>query len=352
MKHIQLLLLIVISLLGLSLSVGCSKNEKEVIIYTSVDRVYSEQVFNQFTKETGIKVLPVYDVEATKTTGLAQRIIAERKNPVADVFWNGEIIYTVLLAQEDVLQPYVPKSLKESIEKSLTKDNHLVGKDSLWIGFGGRARVFIINKDNVKIEDYPNGLGDLAMASTYYSIGLAKPLAGTTATHVAALYSVLGPDEAKRLFTQIQDSKVHIVDGNGAVRDLVVSGQLDYGLTDTDDALGALEKGANVALVFPDQGADQPGTLVIPNSVALIKHGKHSELGQQFIDFLLELSTQQLLIDIGWCQLSQTDTLLVSEGLKPFIPNSGKIKTIDVDFEMIIEKLELSKEDMTHLFLN
>ena len=80
--------------------------EKTVVVYTSVDQVYSEPVFRDFEKETGIHVLPVYDVEATKTTGLVNRLIAEKARPQADVFWSGEFSQTIVLKNESVLAPY------------------------------------------------------------------------------------------------------------------------------------------------------------------------------------------------------------------------------------------------------
>lgn len=80
--------------------------EKTVIVYTSVDQVYSEPVFAAFEKETGILVMPVYDVEATKTTGLVNRLIAEKARPQADVFWSGEFSQTIVLKNESVLAPY------------------------------------------------------------------------------------------------------------------------------------------------------------------------------------------------------------------------------------------------------
>src|SRR5687767_13851743 len=49
-----------------------------VIVYAAQDQVYSEPILQQFTKETGIKVRAVYDSEAVKTVGLANRLLAER----------------------------------------------------------------------------------------------------------------------------------------------------------------------------------------------------------------------------------------------------------------------------------
>ncbi|MEO6036036.1 MAG: hypothetical protein ABIQ35_12340, partial [Verrucomicrobiota bacterium] len=47
---------------------------KTVVVYTSQDQTYAEPIFQNFTKQTGIKVLPVYDSEAVKTVGLVNRL--------------------------------------------------------------------------------------------------------------------------------------------------------------------------------------------------------------------------------------------------------------------------------------
>jgi len=71
--------------------------QEQVVIYTSLDKVFSEPILKAFERQTGIKVLDVYDSEATKTTGLVNRLIAEKNNPRADVFWNSEIGRTIVL---------------------------------------------------------------------------------------------------------------------------------------------------------------------------------------------------------------------------------------------------------------
>ena len=57
---------------------ACGGNSPEVIIYTSQDEVYAEPIFNDFTKETGIRVRAVYDSEAVKTVGLVNRRFRKR----------------------------------------------------------------------------------------------------------------------------------------------------------------------------------------------------------------------------------------------------------------------------------
>ena len=78
----------------------------EVVIYTSVDQVYSEPVFKTFEEKSGIRVKAVYDVEAAKTTGLVARLEAEKSRPQADVFWNGEFAQTLNLAEKGLFEAY------------------------------------------------------------------------------------------------------------------------------------------------------------------------------------------------------------------------------------------------------
>jgi iron(III) transport system substrate-binding protein len=73
---------------------GCnscrSSSAQEVVVYTSVDQVFSEPVFRAFEAESGLRVRAVYDTEETKSTGVLNRLIAEAQNPQADVFWSGD----------------------------------------------------------------------------------------------------------------------------------------------------------------------------------------------------------------------------------------------------------------------
>jgi len=101
--------LIVSALVVLSLA-GCGKEkpaaQQEVVVYTSLDKVFSQPVLEEFERKTGIKVKAVYDSEATKTTGLVNRLIAEKANPRADVFWNSETGRTIVLKQKGLLAPH------------------------------------------------------------------------------------------------------------------------------------------------------------------------------------------------------------------------------------------------------
>lgn len=291
-------------IIGLSLFIllsGCSKgtSDNEIIVYTSVDQNIAETILDDFEKETGIQVKAVYDIEASKTTGLTNRLMLEKEKPQADVFWSSEIIMTLMLKDNNVFQKYI--SEKSEIIPDSYKDS-----EGYWTGFGGRARVMIINTDVFIGDEYPDSIYDL-LDEKYknYKKAIANPLFGTTLTHLFMMKQLWGEEEALDFFLKAQNNNTLIVDGNSVVRDLVASGEAAFGVTDTDDASQALREDKPVEVLYLDQGGI--GTLVIPNTVGLIKDCKNIDEGKSFIDYLLDEKTESKLIQMGFIDVSLTD---------------------------------------------
>ncbi len=331
---------VVIVVLGLVL-MACQSAQEQVVVYTSVDQVFSEPILTRFEVETGIDVLAVYDVEAAKTTGLVNRLIAEKINPQADVFWNGEFAQTIILKEEGVLAPYTSPNAGEI--PAAYRD-----PEDAWVGFAGRARVLLANTDLVSAEEMPDSIRDLLdPAWPGDQLGMAYPLFGTTATHAAALYAQWGAEEARAYFEALADRNIRVVDGNSVVRDMVADGRLAYGMTDTDDACGAVEKGAPVQIIFPDQGADQMGTLVIPNTVALIAGAPNPRNGQALIDYLLSDDVAEALIASGWSHVALGSSAASTPACLP----TTSIRGMDVALTEVYKQMEPAKNDLLTIFV-
>jgi iron(III) transport system substrate-binding protein len=311
---------------------------KQVVIYTSLDQIFSEPILKEFEKKTGIKVKAVYDVEAAKTTGLVNRLIAEKDNPQADVFWNSEVGRTLVLKRKGILQPYFSPS---------SKDIPTQFKDSqgYWTGFAARARIIIVNTNLVKSGEEPESIFNLAEQSWEDEVAIGNPLFGTTATHSAALFVKLGDEKAKEYFQELKSNGIAIVAGNSVVRDRVVAGEQKVGLTDTDDANLAIQEGKPAKIVYPDQ--ETMGTLVIPNTIALIKGAPHAEEGKQLIDYLLSEEVESKLAYSGSMQIPVRLTVKTPE----YVPPIGKIKAMDVSYEDIADKMEYSARILQETFL-
>src|SRR4030095_13312973 len=88
---------------------GCrdgNSGNREVTAYVSADRPFSEPVLREYERRSGVRVNVVYDTEETKSTGLANRLLAEQNRPQADVFWSNEPVRTLVLKSRGVLAPY------------------------------------------------------------------------------------------------------------------------------------------------------------------------------------------------------------------------------------------------------
>lgn len=320
------------------LAMGCAKKVREVVIYTSLDQIFSEPILKTFEKKTGIRVKASYDVEATKTTGLVNRLIAEKNNPQADVFWNSEVARTIMLKKMGVLQPYFSPSAQNI--PAQFKD-----PQGYWAGFAARARVIIINTNLVKPEEKIHSIFDLLKEEWRGEVAIANPLFGTTSTHSASLFVKLGNEKATQFFRDLKANNVAVVDGNSVVRDQVAAGELKVGLTDTDDANLALLEGKPVKIVYPDQ--DSLGTLVIPNTVALIKNAPHPQEARQLIDYLLSEEVEEKLAHSGSMQMPLRQTVNTPD----YVPAVGKIKAMEVNYEDIAENIDKTGKILKEIFL-
>jgi iron(III) transport system substrate-binding protein len=293
----------------------------QVVVYTALDEDFSRPVFELFTRQTGIKVLGKFDTESTKTVGLTQAILAEAARPRCDLFWNNEIVNTLRLERAELLAGYPTTA-------AATFPEQYRSASGMWHGFAARARVLLVNTDLVAEADRPASIMDMADPRWQGRVGIAKPLAGTTASHAACLFAEWGELRAKEFFKSVK-SNARVMAGNKQVAQAVARGELAFGLTDTDDAIIELESLWPVAIVYPDQGPDQLGTLFIPNTVAIIRDGPNSKEAKQLVDFLLSPQVEEMLAKGPSAQIplnSQVATV-------PRVESPRTVRAMEVDFE-------------------
>jgi len=321
---------------------GCEQyNEAErkvVHVYCAVDQVYSEPILKEFEQRTGIVIKAKFDVEAVKTVGLINAIIAERNHPRCDVLWNNEVMHTISLKKMGLLYPYLSPSA-EGIP-DLFKD-----KEGFWTGIAARARVIIYNEKILRAEEAPHSIKDFLSPKWQGKGAIALPLFGTTATHAAALFSLWGEDEGRAFFRRLQKNGIVIAAGNAQVKDRVSSGELAFGLTDTDDANIAILAGNPVKVIFPDQ--EGIGTLILPNSIAMIKRCPHPEEAKILIDYLLSKEVEEKL---AWGRSAQMP--LHSGVNRPLsMPSVNGMIAMRVGYEEMADIYPRSSEVMKEIFL-
>ncbi len=298
------------------------RTDRQVVVYSALDREFAEPILQDYEKQSGLRVSAKFDVESTKTVGLTNLIVSESASPRCDLFWNNEILNTLRLKDQGLLASFQPAHAADLPET-------FKAEDGTWYGFAARGRILIVNTKLVSEGERPKGLADLLDPKWKGKIGIAKPLFGTTATHAACLFAVWGEGKAKQFFKDLKANGVQVVSGNKQVATGVGSGQLAFGLTDTDDAMGEVDAGSPVAIIYPDREPDQLGTLFIPNTLALIKGSRHPEAAQELASHLLSPEVESALSNGPSAQIPLLKTTAVSARVE----TPKTVHAMAVDFE-------------------
>jgi len=306
---------------------GCQpKASERVVLYCSQDRQYAEDILIDFTKTTGIQIDFRGDTESNKSISLFEALVREAPQPRCDVFWCNEPVLMQRLSQRGVLEPYQSPSAAGFPDWTRPKDK-------TWQAFAARARILLVHQ-RISDADVPKSLAELATPKWNKRWAMAKPFFGTTATHAACLWQRLGSEPAQQLLTKMAQVAV-VLPGNHDVAVAVAEGQLDLGLTDTDDAMEVIAKKFPVRIVYLDQPT--PGTLFLPNTLGLIKNAPHPEQAKKLIDYLLTIEVEARLARGPSAQIPLNPKVQVGE-LK--IKTPGEVKAMEVDYEAVAKSWE------------
>lgn len=270
--HWVLYAVIGLGLIGLLLT---SRSGGGVVLYCAQDQVFAEPLLAEFTAKTGIRVKPVFDSEAVKTVGLANRLLAEQSHPVCDVYWGNEELRARQLAASGVFAP-----------------------TNGWAAFGHRSRSLVVRTNLTDVPDRfvpPRSLVELTNAAFRGRVSIAFPLFGTTATHFLALRQQWGESNWLAWCRALAANAPFLEEGNSHVVRRVARGEAWVGVTDSDDIVSGQREGLPVAALPPF-----PESLLIPNTVALVaKPDGPSPAARQLFEFLQSPAVLSALIASG-----------------------------------------------------
>ena len=305
---------------------GCSSRSREVVVYTSVDQVVSEPILRDFEKQSGLTVRAVFDTEETKSTGVLNRLVAEGAHPQADVFWSGDPARPFVLIKRGLVAPY------ESVNAAGISPSFRAS-DGTWTGFAARVRVLLVNRHRVPASATPRSIRDLADPRWKGMTAIANPIFGTTTMHVAALFTTWGEEQGRAFLQALKENQARIASSNGEVKRLVASGDVAFGVADTDDAQEALADHAPIEVVFPDQ--DGIGTLVMPTTVSLMRGAPHADAGKKLIDYLLRPEVERRL-----AEAAAHVPLRAGVQTPPGIKRADEFKAMQVDYARVADEVE------------
>ena len=297
-----------------------------VVVYVSEDQVFSEPILKDFERDSGTRVLAVYDTEETKSAGVVNRLIAEKASPQADVYWANEPIRAELLRQHGVSAAYRSPSA-EGIPDQFRDPR------GYWTGFSVRTRMLIIAKGRI---DKPTSI--LAYTDPRFrgKTVIANPLFGTTTAHMAALFTVWGDERGKGFLDAMRRNEVRLASSNGDSADQVAAGTFELGLVDSDDVYSRRKQGRPIEGIYPDQDDQGLGCFIVPNAVLLVKDSPHPEAGKKLIDYLLSPATEKKLANSDAAQIP----LHPAVETPPDMRRLETLKVMNVDYAQVAAKMQ------------
>lgn len=237
----------------------------------------------EFEDATGIHV----DVVAAGSGELLKRIAAEKDNPLCDVFWGGGAESTAANAQ--YFDTFIPDA--DALIPATSKDTN-----RKWVGESPVPVVIMYNKNLVSEADAPKGWKDLLNPKWKGKIAFADPAkSGSAYTLLCTMITAFGKDDGKgwefikALYANL-DGKIQGSSSNSYK--MVADGEYCIGLTQEKSVQNYLIAGANVGMVYP-----QEGTSAVPDAIGIVKGCKNLENAKIFANFMLDKQNQKMMSD-------------------------------------------------------
>lgn len=298
--------------------------EQSLYVYCGRKFKYAEPLFELFTKETGIKIVP----KEGKTAELAALLATEGENSPADIFFAQDSSNLGSLTAKGLLAE-LPKETLEQV------DARYRAPQGTWVATSGRARVLVYNKDLVKAEALPQTMEELTKPEFKGKVAWA-PTNGSFQSHVVAMKETLGAEATTAWVKAMLDNGAKPYPKNTPIVKAVNAGEIPMGLVNhyylykvTKDMGPEDIKAANH--FFKDGSI---GLFVNISGVAVVKSTKKKALAEKFVAFLLSKKAQESFRNKNF-EYPVAQGVGAVEGLKPL----AEINPVKIDLGSL-DKLE------------
>lgn len=268
--------------MALAIGAGAALADGEVNVYTSRHYKFDDQLYAEFTAETGIKV----NVIEGKGDELMERMKAEGANSPADVFVTVDAGMLWRAEQAGLFQPTQSETLAAKIPENLRHP------DGLWFGFSKRARVFVVDAaklDPALVQRYedlarPELKGQVCIrsSSNIYNLSLLGSIIANDGAEAAEAWAKgVVANMAREPEGGDTDQIKAVAAGACAV---AVSNTYYFVRLLTSDKPEDVAVAEKLTLVFPNQG--DRGTHVNISGAGVAAHAPNRDNAVKLLEFL------------------------------------------------------------------
>lgn len=257
---------------------------KVLTVYSSRSHYGSEPVFEQFTRETGIKI----EFFSGNNNEVLERLRAEGSRTRADVLLTVDAGNLWHAGELGLLQPIRSTVLESNIPA------HLRDPDGQWFAFAVRARSIVHSTERVRPAELSTyaALGDPKWAGR---ICLRSSSAVYNQSLVASLIAAKGAQATEQMLQAWMANKPTILSSDTPVLQAIAAGQCDVGITNHYylARLKAQQPDIPVSIFWADQGVG--GTHVNISGAGVTRHTRQRAEAIRLLEFLSTPSAQAVL---------------------------------------------------------
>ena len=268
----------------------------EVNIYTSRHYDADDELYERFTKNTGIKV----NIISGSGSALMERLKAEGKNSPGDVFFTVDAGNLSRFQKEGFLQAISSQKIKSIVPKELR------GPNDEWVAIAKRARVIFYNPDKVSQEEIKNiTYEDLASDKWKKRIAIRSSSNMYNQSLVASLISNNGIKETEAWAKRFVRNFARSPQGNDRSQILAVANGLADIAIANSYYIGVMlsgrggqeqyEAAQRVRVAFPNQL--NRGTHVNISGGGILKYAPNKSNAERFLEFLLSEEAQKHIVN-------------------------------------------------------
>lgn len=313
----KLSLLSAIFMLALSFNIFAEGSLKVVAAYGG-----KEKIFQQFTKDTGIKV----DFIDMSSGEVLSKLQAEKGKPSADVWFGGGLDSFITAKNKGLLEQYISPEMKEVPLKYRDKDGYWSGVSLVLVGFMVNNEIMVDKKLAA-----PKTWADLTKPEYRDEVIMANPaISGTNYALVDNLIQELGEDKAWEYFEALNKNVPFLAKRGGEPPMKVTTGEFGVAVIPMSGEFILMEGKYPVTTIYPEDMIPW-----VPAGMAIFKNAENLPEAKKFIDWALSEKGQTVIRD-------EDPRAMVRNGIKT--PES--IKTIDMDklINIDIERLGNERE--------
>ncbi|CAM3547732.1 extracellular solute-binding protein [Marinicrinis lubricantis] len=250
---------------------------------------FDEMIGPMFEEATGYKV----NLVPGNGAEVMSRIQAEKGNPHWDVVWIDAMPSVYGLATDgQLLEGWTPENASLLTD---TYQQYVPEKQSYYPTGAHAAGVIVYNKNELTADQAPKTWEQFADAAYKDAIGMADPAVAAPAfPYVARFFNEMGMDEAKDYFNALFSNGLRVYPKNPNVVTALSSGEIQVAALQESNAYQMVNNGDPIEIIWPEEGA--PASVRV---AGIQKDTKNPNAAKAFIEFLLDPSTQQALIDQG-----------------------------------------------------